>query len=85
MIFKKKSYAKINLFLKILNQRSDHFHNLESIFSLIDLYDEIEVSKSSKLTLEFSGEFANLIDVNNNLFLTIINYFQQKFSISNNL
>jgi 4-diphosphocytidyl-2-C-methyl-D-erythritol kinase len=85
MIFKKKSYAKINLFLKILNQRSDHFHNLESLFSLIDLYDEIEVSKSSKLTLEFSGEFANLIDVNNNLFLTIINYFQQKFSISNNL
>ena len=38
-----KSPAKINLYLKILDKRLDGFHNLESAFQLIDLYDDIEI------------------------------------------
>ncbi|MBI1820102.1 MAG: 4-(cytidine 5'-diphospho)-2-C-methyl-D-erythritol kinase [Nitrospirae bacterium] len=37
-----KSYAKINLFLKILDRRPDGYHNLISLFQRIDLYDELE-------------------------------------------
>ena len=33
--------AKLNLFLKIINKRSDGYHNLQSIFQLIDLQDEV--------------------------------------------
>ncbi|MDC0127037.1 4-(cytidine 5'-diphospho)-2-C-methyl-D-erythritol kinase [Methylophilaceae bacterium] len=33
--------AKLNLFLKILNKRKNGYHNLQSIFQLIDLQDEI--------------------------------------------
>ena len=33
--------AKLNLFLKIINKRSDGYHNLQSIFQNINLYDEI--------------------------------------------
>ena len=33
--------AKLNLFLKIINKRKNGYHNLQSIFQLIDLQDEI--------------------------------------------
>ena len=33
--------AKLNLFLKIINKRKNGYHNLQSIFQLIDLEDEI--------------------------------------------
>jgi len=35
--------AKLNLFLKIINKRADGFHNLQSIFQNINLYDEIYI------------------------------------------
>jgi len=44
---KAKAYAKINLFLNILNKRKDGYHNLKSVFDFIDLYDEITISKSN--------------------------------------
>ncbi len=33
--------AKINLFLHITSKRPDGFHNLQTIFQLLDYYDEI--------------------------------------------
>ena len=34
-----KSPAKINLYLRILNKRTDGYHNIETSFQYIDLYD----------------------------------------------
>lgn len=36
-----KSYAKINIGLRILGKREDGYHNLETIFYPVKLYDEI--------------------------------------------
>lgn len=44
----KKARAKVNLSLNILNKREDGYHNIESIFQKISLYDEIYVKKSDK-------------------------------------
>ena len=38
------SPAKINLFLHITSKRDDGFHNLQTIFQLLDFYDEIDFS-----------------------------------------
>jgi 4-diphosphocytidyl-2-C-methyl-D-erythritol kinase len=38
-----KANAKINLGLKIINKRDDGFHNLETIFYPVNLYDEISI------------------------------------------
>tara|TARA_B110000196_G_C21036247_1_gene610097 strand:- start:513 stop:908 length:396 start_codon:yes stop_codon:yes gene_type:complete len=35
--------AKLNLFLKIINKRADGYHNLQSVFQFISLYDEIYI------------------------------------------
>ena len=37
------SPAKINLFLHITGQRDDGYHNLQSVFSLLDFYDTIHL------------------------------------------
>ena len=42
--FTLSSPAKLNLDLKILRQRSDNYHELESTFQLIDLCDHMEFS-----------------------------------------
>ena len=41
-----KAYAKINFGLKVYPNRGDGFHNIESIFQTIDLYDELIVSRT---------------------------------------
>ncbi|MBF0385588.1 MAG: 4-(cytidine 5'-diphospho)-2-C-methyl-D-erythritol kinase [Candidatus Omnitrophica bacterium] len=35
------SPAKLNLFLKIINKRPDNYHNIETVFERISLFDEI--------------------------------------------
>lgn len=40
-----KARAKINLTLNVVNKRKDGYHNLESIFQKINLYDELFIEK----------------------------------------
>ena len=38
-----KAPAKLNLHLQVIDKRSDGFHNISSFFTLISLYDEINI------------------------------------------
>lgn len=49
---KLKAYAKINLGLQVLNKRPDGFHNISGVFCKVDLFDEIILKKSRKISLE---------------------------------
>lgn len=48
---KKKSYAKINLTLDVIEKRQDGYHNIDGIMQMIDLYDEVEVKNSDKFEI----------------------------------
>ena len=52
-----KSYAKINLHLAVGEKRADNFHNLQSIFAKIDLFDTIEIDAklSDELKIKIFG------------------------------
>jgi 4-diphosphocytidyl-2-C-methyl-D-erythritol kinase len=60
--------AKINLFLKVLSKRNDGYHNLQSVFHLIDLYDEVflRIRSDKKITVKYS---VKSIDKKNDLCL----------------
>jgi 4-diphosphocytidyl-2-C-methyl-D-erythritol kinase len=54
-----QSPAKINIGLNIVHKRDDGFHDLETIFYPINLYDEISFTKSDKFSFESNDEVLN--------------------------
>lgn len=61
-----KAPAKINLFLKIVGKRQNGFHELQSVFQLIDLYDEIFIRVRKDGQINFINE-SKKISKNNDL------------------
>jgi len=43
-----RSYAKINLYLDVLQRRRDGYHNIETIFQTVDLYDELTFAEEPR-------------------------------------
>ena len=52
-----KAPAKINLFLKILKKRKDNYHDIFSGLTFIDLFDELTITKSEKMSINYEGLF----------------------------
>lgn len=59
-----KSPAKINIGLNILNKREDGFHNLETIFYPLELFDEITIIKNNDFSFNSNDEQLNLEKTN---------------------
>jgi len=49
-----KSFAKLNLFLQILNRRPDNYHNIETLFERINLYDTITLKLRRDILIRIS-------------------------------
>tara|TARA_B100000927_G_scaffold244768_1_gene207206 strand:+ start:4626 stop:5438 length:813 start_codon:yes stop_codon:yes gene_type:complete len=66
-----KCPAKINLFLKVLDKRIDGYHNIETSFQLIDLYDFMSFEKiSNEIIIESDSDF--LKDKNNTIYSSVL-------------
>ena len=59
------SPAKLNLFLHITGRRADGYHELQSIFQLIDLYDWLEFTQTGSPQISIGG--LNSVDLEQNL------------------
>lgn len=59
------SPAKLNLFLHITGRRDDGYHELQTIFQLIDLTDWLEFTQTDGLQISIDG--LNSIDLEQNL------------------
>jgi 4-diphosphocytidyl-2-C-methyl-D-erythritol kinase len=46
-----RSFAKINLALSVLGKRTDGYHNIQTVFQMIDLCDELELWPSTHIEL----------------------------------
>ena len=62
-----KSYAKVNLGLKILDRLPDNYHSIFTIMQEIDLYDTIQIQKnnSGNITIDCDGSIKVPNDNNN--------------------
>ncbi|MDA0949803.1 MAG: 4-(cytidine 5'-diphospho)-2-C-methyl-D-erythritol kinase, partial [Proteobacteria bacterium] len=51
-----KSPAKLNLYLKIISKLPNNYHEIDSRFQLIDIYDDLSFlnTKSSKISVKCS-------------------------------
>lgn len=73
------AYAKINLGLRILNRRPDGYHNIETIFHRINVWDTITIEPSDQLTLLCSDP--SLPADGTNLCLQAAHILQAEFSL----
>lgn len=55
-----RAYAKINIGLQILGRRSDGYHEIETIFQQIDLYDEVVVQENDYRRIDLWCDDARL-------------------------
>ena len=77
-----KSYAKINLFLHIIDRLENGYHDLDTIISRINLYDEIKIQDGNNFSVRYEGKFSPMINVNDNVTL-LFNYLIENEFIKN--
>jgi len=67
--YKIKSYAKINISLKVLGKLKSNLHKIESLVSFINLYDEIFIKKINNKDhkIIFYGKFSKGISKKNTI------------------
>ncbi len=67
--YKIKSYAKVNISLKVLGKLKSKLHKIETLFSFINLHDEIFIKKINQKNhkIVFYGKFSNGISKNNTI------------------
>ena len=73
-----RSYAKINLFLKILSKRKDGFHNIESLMTPINLFDLLKVKKSRQFRIRCNDK--NIPVDENNIISKTFALVQKKYN-----
>ena len=77
-----RSYAKLNLFLKVLRKRPDNFHDLETIFERISLCDEIRLTSNSTGNLKISCSHPQVPKGPKNLVYKVAQMLQSRFGIT---
>ncbi|CAJ1497339.1 4-(cytidine 5'-diphospho)-2-C-methyl-D-erythritol kinase [[Mycobacterium] burgundiense] len=55
--------GKVNLFLAVGDERDDGYHELTTVFHAVSLFDEVVVRAADVLSLEFRGEGAESLPV----------------------
>ena len=62
------SPAKINLFLHITGQRSDGYHNLQTLFQLLDFGDKLVFRSNRSGNIKINGNIGGVEEKNNLIF-----------------
>lgn len=76
-----KSFAKLNLFLKVLNKRPDNYHNIETLFERISLYDTISLRLRSDRIINITCENPDLPTDETNFCYKSAKVLQDKYKV----
>jgi len=79
------SYAKLNLYLEILNRRKDNYHNLITVFERINLTDKIILKPRPDKKINIICESCSVPKDNSNLCYASAKLLQDKFHINSGL
>ena len=80
-----KSYAKVNLFLKVLNKRPDNYHNLITLFERISLSDKITLTTRRDNLIKVSCNNSKVPLDETNLCFKAAELLRDKFGIAKGL
>ena len=73
-----KAYGKINLYLKVIKKLKNKYHEIESLFCFVNIYDEIFVSANRTYNqIIFTGKFSKGMSNTNNTVLKLFNILKK--------
>lgn len=75
-----RACGKINLFLEVTGRRPDGYHNLETVFTQIDLCDDLNFTLTKSSPVELLHNLDN-IPVTDNLVYKVAGYVQQEYKV----
>ena len=84
--YKLKSYCKINLTLRVLRKLKNGYHQIESLITFNNLYDEISIKKIKSLrdNISFTGQFKNGINKNSNTVTKLLSVLRSEKILNKN-
>lgn len=82
---KLKSYAKINLFLDILNKRDDGYHNIKSVMQSISLYDELTLKVIEENSIIITCNDKSIPTDEKNTCYKAARIIKEKYNINNGI
>ncbi|HQO93979.1 MAG TPA: 4-(cytidine 5'-diphospho)-2-C-methyl-D-erythritol kinase [Bacilli bacterium] len=77
---KKKAYGKINLSLHVYEKREDGYHNIESLITLIDIYDKMKFKKALETKV-----FVKKAKIKNNIVNKTIELIRKKYNLKESI
>ena len=77
-----KAPAKINLYLEIINKRSDGYHNIESIMHTVSLFDTLEFLPTTDANIELTCSDKYLPTDSSNIVYKTAKKMQNKYGIN---
>jgi 4-diphosphocytidyl-2-C-methyl-D-erythritol kinase len=80
-----KSFAKINLYLEITGKTKNNYHLLDSLMSLIDIYDIISIKESNEFWLDIKENNKNRLPVNDNIIIKAVDLLSKKHNFIPNI
>jgi 4-diphosphocytidyl-2-C-methyl-D-erythritol kinase len=83
---KLKSFAKVNLNLRVKKKNKDNLHNIETIAALLNLHDEIIIKKSNYLkdSVVVKGKFKKYVNPKKNTILDTLSSLKELGFIKKN-
>ncbi|MFA5665998.1 MAG: 4-(cytidine 5'-diphospho)-2-C-methyl-D-erythritol kinase [Candidatus Cloacimonadaceae bacterium] len=75
------SYAKINLFLEVLSELPEHYHEVNTVFCGIDLFDSIKYSLTKSRRIILWSSIAEL-NGEDNLIYKVASYLKERYKVS---
>ncbi len=80
-MIKEKAYAKINLFLNVVNKRCDGYHDLEMVMASIDLFDLLRFKQNTTGEIIVTSDVKITKDYKNNIVYKIAEFLKEEFNI----
>ena len=79
-VIERKSYAKINLFLEILGKREDGYNEIQTIFSLVEVYDRLNFILTKNSSVRILAD-TDCLKEEDNLVYKIAVFIKNKYSV----
>lgn len=76
-----RAYAKINIGLNVISKRDDGYHNIETVFQQIDLFDQIVLKRTPGLNIIIRCEDRRVPTNRANLCYKAVELFQERTGI----